>query len=87
MDDIKKVLGPMLYDIEVETNENTETGATDPVFELVRKRGGAVREDSVDPRFGDTGFNSKDEDFLNVVCEMGLGEVLLEKAKKAYASD
>lgn len=85
MDDAeyKKTIGRTIYTIELEKNNDPEL---DPVFELIRKRGGRIIEDEVDPRnrTADMAFNSKDPDFVPVVVELGLGELLLELANKVY---
>ena len=74
-----------MYDIEVEQTAQSMKGLHDPVFELVRKRGGSVTEDDVAcAPVNDKGFNSKDPEFISVIFDMGLGNVLYRKAKEVY---
>ena len=83
--DLKRELAELMYDIEVEHTNKSLDGVTDPVFELIRKRGGKVSDG--EGYMGDTGFNSKDHNFLAHILEMGLGSKLLEAARKVYGDE
>jgi hypothetical protein len=72
-----------MYTIEKE--EETLSDKTDPVFEIVRRRGGAV----YDPHVGkdsahDPCLNSKRPDFLEWVFKLGLEEQLRVYIKEEY---
>ena len=80
-DEETKTIGKLMYAIEVETSSNKNA---DPVFELIRKRGGAVNSGKIAQGPQDPNFNSKHPEFVKTVVELGLFDELLEKVKKAY---
>lgn len=83
---LTRELGMSLYRIEVE--QETVKGKTDPVFEIVRIRGGAVGDEHEGTDFkGDPAINSKDIEFLKWVVQYGLEDQLREAVRKAYAVD
>jgi len=83
--EITRELGPRMYRIEKE--EEKVEGLHDPVFEIVRLRGGAVTEDDVGKfRMNDPGVNSKDPDFLKWVAELGLEKQLEVLVDEEYGS-
>jgi len=79
MSEETQLVGQLLYDIEVEKSEQGFI-----TYELVTKTGGSVRDDRVDGRnpAADMGFNSKDYNFIPVICELGLGSRLKELIEK-----
>ncbi len=74
-------LGRMMYAIETETKQNPNL---DPVFELIRKRGGVVNSGVALIGPQDPNFNSKHPDFVEKVVMLGLGDELEAAVKKAY---
>jgi len=73
---LKSRIGRILYDIETETRKE----GVPPVYEIVRRGGGRVTDESTTPGpWVDPCINSKDIQFLDYVEALGL-ETELEAA-------